>query len=378
MYKREKFLNQIEEYFSITSACAILGPRQCGKTTLALSYSKSLTIPYHHFDLENPRHAAQLQENPMLSLEDLEGLIILDEIQRVPELFPVLRYMIDHTQKKFLILGSASRDLIQQSSESLAGRISYLELTPFSLPEVNDLSNHWHKGGFPKAFLAPSYNQAQLWLEGYITTFLERDLSMLGININPYLMRRLWSMLAHYHSQLVNYSEIGKSLNLSHMTIKRYIEILSGTFMIRLLKPWHENISKRQVKSPKIYIRDSGVCHHLLDVSEKTILGHPKLGALWEGYAIEEIIRFLNIRSDSCYFWRTENGAELDLFVIYKGKRIGFEVKYADTPKITKSMHISLENLHLDHLYLIIPKGNSYLLDEKITSIGLPEYLKTF
>lgn len=223
MYKRDLFLKEISRHLGINPVCAILGPRQCGKTTLALQYAKDAQIEYTHFDLENPRHRDQIMANPMLALEDLKGLVILDEVQRCPEVFPVLRYLVDHNQQNFLILGNASRDLIHQSSETLAGRISYIELTPFTLGEVRDSPNHFQKGGFPKSFLASSFEDSQVWLEGYVSTFLERDLSTMGININPYHMRRLWMMLAHYHGQIINYSELGKNLDVSHTTIKNYI-----------------------------------------------------------------------------------------------------------------------------------------------------------
>lgn len=375
MRKREHFYQKISINLGVNPVCAILGPRQCGKTTLALQYAQESKLEYHHFDLENPRHRDQIMANPMLALEDLKGLIILDEIQRCPEVFPVLRYLVDHKKQQFLILGSASRDLIHQSSESLAGRISYLELTPFALPEVQDLNTHWQRGGFPKAFLASSFEESQMWLENYISTFLERDLTTMGMNINPSHMEKLWMMLAHYHGQIINYSEIGKSLELSHTSIKRYTEILEGTFMIRLLKPWHENIAKQQVKTPKIYIRDSGICHYLLDITEKTRLGHPKLGALWEGYALEEIIRKTQVRKNHFYFWKTKHEAEIDLISIHGDRRIGFEFKYADSPKTTRSMWTGLSDLKLDHLYVISPKGSPYRLDEKITSMGLQEFV---
>lgn len=404
MLNRLHYLDKIQKCFEINPVCAILGPRQCGKTTLAFHYAESMQFKatqaiidarhivadssiaqtqhnvheFHHFDLENPRHMQALQ-NPMLTLENLNGLIILDEIQRVPNLFPVIRYLVDHLKKRFLILGSASRDLIQQSSESLAGRISFMELTPFSLDEVSDFSAHMFRGGFPKAYLAVSDENARMWQEDYITTFLERDLALLGIKLNPFHLRKLWMLLAHYHGQLMNYSEMGKNIGLTHTTVIRYIEILMGTFMIRVLKPWHENLGKRQVKSPKVYIRDSGLCYALLGIEQKNLLGHPKNGAIWEGYAIEEICRHLDMRADHCYFWRTENGAELDLFIEYKGKRLGFEFKYADAPKLTKSMHISKTDLKLDHLYVVVPKSNTYAMDRDITAtdlFGLWELLK--
>lgn len=380
MLKRLTFLDKIKKRYEIHPICAILGPRQCGKTTLALEYAKEALdqkniSKIHHFDLENPRHWHAL-DNPLLALENLEGLIILDEIQRKPDIFPVIRYLVDQSaqnlnNQKFLILGSASRDLIQQSSESLAGRISYLELTPFSLDDVDDIPRHLYRGGFPKSYLAPSDEASRLWQEDYITAFLERDLAALGINMNPYHMRQLWILLAHYHGQLMNYSALAEALNVSHPTVKRYVEILQGTFMLRILKPWHENIGKRQIKSPKTYIRDSGLCHTLLGFEKHQLLGNPKMGALWEGYALEEIIRYLDVRADSCYFWRSEHGAELDLFVEHKGKRLGFEFKYSDTPSLTKSMHICLDSLKLDALYAIVPKTQTYPMDDRIIATDL-------
>lgn len=371
MFQRTAFLERVRYAQDVNPVCGILGPRQCGKTTLALEYAKSLGIPYHHFDLENSRHRETLMSNPMLSLEMLDGLIILDEIQRCPEVFPVLRYLVDHHGKRLLVLGSASQDLIHQSSETLAGRISYLELTPFTLSEVHDLEKHWHRGGFPKAYLSSSFGKAQHWLEFYIKTFLDRDMASMGIDINPANMRRLWMMIAHYHGQIINYAEVGSSLNISQPTLRRYVDLLEGTFMIRLLKPWHENLSKRQVKSPKIYVRDSGICQQLLTITEKNILGHPKLGALWEGYALEETIRSLGVPQDVCYFWRTSKGAEIDLVVMYRGERLGFEFKYADVPSLTKSMHIGLQDLKLDHLYVITPKGLTYPMEKNVTAIPL-------
>jgi predicted AAA+ superfamily ATPase len=407
MLNRSPYLDKIAMRFDINPICAILGPRQCGKTTLALEYAKKycgnlstgaksnasvVTSDYvdtamqtrhgfqefHHFDLENPRHQQAL-ENPMLALENLDGLIILDEIQRAPDLFPVIRYLVDHLKKKFLILGSASRDLIQQSSESLAGRISFMELTPFCLDDVHDLQKHMFRGGFPKAYLATTDDHARLWQEDYITTFMERDLALLGIKLNPFHLRKLWVLLAHYHGQLMNYSAMGNSLGLTHTTVIRYVEILNGTFMIRVLKPWYENIGKRQIKAPKVYIRDSGLCHALLSVEKNNLLGHPKTGALWEGYALEEVCRHLDMRADDCYFWRTENGTELDLFIQWKGRRIGFEFKYADAPTLTKSMHIAKADLMLDDLYVVVPKTNTYAMDQGITAtdlMGLWELLR--
>lgn len=378
MKLRPFFEKEITNVLEIHSACALLGPRQCGKTTLARHYSEiyrqSSGQEVHLFDLENVRHLNALS-SPALTLEPLKGLIILDEIQRRPDLFPYLRYLCDYSDKKFLILGSASRDLIHQSSETLAGRISYIELTPFSLNEVEDAKMHWLRGGFPKSYLASSDTQSERWRADYITTFLERDIGALGFSANPILMRKLWAMVAHYHGQTVNFSELGRSLDLSDKSIKKYIDILCASFMVRLLKPWHENLSKRQVKSPKIYIRDSGILHSLLNLSPHDWFLNPKIGASWEGYALEETLRSLNMTENSCYFWATEKGAELDLFVVKNGQRLGFEFKHSDAPKITRSMHVAMEDLKLDTLTIIIPGNDTYQLTERIFVKGLSAFV---
>jgi predicted AAA+ superfamily ATPase len=326
------------------------------------------------FDLENPLDLARL-ENPMLTLSRLNNqLIVVDEIQRRPELFPVLRVLVDEPKanRKFLILGSASRDLIRQSSESLAGRIGYTELMPFSLEEIPDCELLWLRGGFPLAYLASNSQDSYQWRQSYISTFLERDIPNLGFHIPPEQIRRFWLMLAHYHGQIFNASEIGKSLGISDQTARKYLDILVGTFMIRQLTPWFENLGKRQVKSPKIYFRDSGILHALLGIRDETQLNiHPKLGAFWEGFALEEIIRQAHATVEECYFWKVQGGAELDLLIIKDGKRIGFEVKYTDRPKITPSMKIAYEDLKLDHLYLIFPGKVSFPLAEHITAHGI-------
>ncbi|MCX7338326.1 MAG: ATP-binding protein [Alphaproteobacteria bacterium] len=379
MIQRTHYLNQIEEAFLSHSVCALLGPRQCGKTTLAKVYAqksaKGLTQGlknFHFFDLENPQDLAML-ESPSLTLPPLNGTIVIDEIQRRPDLFPYLRFLVDNSDKKFLILGSASQDLIQQSSETLAGRIAYIELPPFQLNEVGDMHKHWIVGGFPRSFLAPSPLQSEKWRLNYIKNFLERDLSMMGVQIMPTNMRRLWNMLAHYHGQIANVSELSRSLDMTDKTIKRYMDILEGCFMIRQLKPWFENLSKRQIKRPKLYIRDSGLLHTLLGVSGQTILTHPKCGASWEGYALETIINSYDTDLCEFYFWATEKGAELDLLVIKGGQRIGYEFKYSESPKITKSMHIAMEDLKLDSLTIINPGERSYALSADISVKTLKE-----
>lgn len=271
--------------------CAILGPRQCGKTTLSRQYTKAFVdTDIHFFDLENPQDLAVLA-SPSLTLPLLKGMIVIDEIQRQHDLFPYLRYLVDQSDQKFLILGSASQNIIHQSSETLAGRIIYLELHPFCLSEVNNMHTHWVRGGFPKSFLSPSSLASEKWRINYVKTFLERDLSMMGIQTTSSLMRRLWSMLAHYHGQIANISDLSRSLDMNDKTIKRYMDILEGCFMIRQLKPWHENLSKRQVKRPKLYIRDSGLLHTLLGMTSDTLFHHPKCGASWGGYALENILQ---------------------------------------------------------------------------------------
>jgi len=365
---RDPFLKKIQESFEVFKICAVLGPRQCGKTTLAQHFTKSIKDPIYFFDLEDPSHLDQLQ-NPKTTLDPLNGLIVIDEIQRRPDLFPYLRILSDYSDKKFLILGSSSGDLLRQSAESLTGRIDYIELTPFNLSEVESLEKHWLYGGFPKSYLS-SYAASLKWRKNYIISFIERDLPNIDVNLNSATMWKLWIFLSHYHGQLVNYSDIGRAIGVSDMTIRRYLDILSKTFMIRLLEPWHENISKRQVKAPKVYIRDSGFFHSTLGVSEKDWHIHPKKGASFEGYAIEEIIRRIGSEA-KFYFWRTQAGAELDLYVIKDDKKIGFEIKLSDAPEVTKSMTSALHDLNLDHLYIITPSEQLWQKSDKISILGI-------
>lgn len=370
--KRLKYLKAIELLFRVHPACGILGPRQVGKTTLAKMFlEEGRSKNFHFFDLENPLDLARL-ENPMLTLSKLtEPYIIIDEIQRVPELFPNIRVLVDQKakQQKFLILGSASRDLIRQSSETLAGRIGYIELMPFSLDEVNhDQDLLWLRGGFPLSYLANTDEDSFLWRQSYITTFLERDIPNLGFLIPPQQMRRFWLMLVHYHGQICNVSELGKSLGISDHHVRKYLDILAGTFMIRILLPWHENLKKRQIKSPKIYFRDSGILNALIGIrTQKEMNLYPKMGSFWEGFALEEIIRQTGATPEECYFWSTQSKAELDLLIFKNGKKIGYEFKYTDAPKITPSMRIACQDLQLDHLYVIYPGTQSYSLSDKIT-----------
>lgn len=379
MISRKTYLHELKQAFVVHPIVAILGPRQCGKTTLAKQYIETLgkLIPQNYFDLEDPQDLERLKD-PKLALEQLKGLIVIDEIQRLPELFPVLRVLVDShkSTQQYLILGSASQHLLKQSSESLAGRVEYLYLPPLSLFEVDDTNTLWLRGGFPNAFLAKDNDASNRWRKAYVRTFLERDIPNLGIDIPAGQLYRFWMMLAHYHGNLSNYNEIAKSLGISHNTARSYCDILTGTFMVRQLQPWHENISKRQVKSHKIYFRDSGLYHTLLQVDDfDSLLLHPKLGASWEGFALEEIIRHYHLPDNEVYFWGTHNNAELDLLIFYKGKRLGFEFKYSSVPKKTRSMQIAIDDLQLDKLTVIYPGKKQYSLDEKITVKGLEEFM---
>lgn len=369
--ERTSYLREIDFQFRIHSVCGLLGPRQVGKTTLAHQYAQKFKNPYF-IDLENPLDVAQL-ENPMITFSSLTSdLIIIDEVQLRPELFPVIRVLVDQKKYKFLILGSASRDLLRQSSETLAGRIGYIELPPFSIEETKENINLWIRGGFPHSYLAKNDQESFAWRQSYIKTFMERDIPNFGFNIVPKEMRRLWMMLANNHANILNFSEFNTALSITHHMIKKYVDILEGTFMIRLLSPWFENIAKRQVKSSKVYIRDSGILHALTGVQDQhQLFIYPKLGASWEGFAIEEIIKHLKVDNEDCFFWATQSGAELDLLITKNSKKIGFECKYTDTPKITKSMIVALEDLKLDHLYIIHPHDKNFPISEKITAIGI-------
>jgi predicted AAA+ superfamily ATPase len=380
---RTNYLQYIRQAFVMHPIVALVGPRQCGKTTLARQYiqhiSQQNTPDIHYFDLEDPSDQT-LFDNPKILLSNLKGLIIIDEVQHAPNLFALLRVLVDrpNNHQQFLVLGSASYELLQQSSETLAGRIEFIEVTPFDFQEIQDydIKKLWLRGGFPKSFLAPTDEHSFNWRSNYIRTFLERDIPALGIKVPPQNIRRFWQMLAHYHGNVLNGSELARSLSLSQPTIKHYIDILCGTFMIRQLQPWFSNISKRQVKSPKIYFRDSGILHSLLNLeSYHSLQHHPKLGASWEGFALEQIIRKHDPEGNQSYFWGTQSGAELDLLINIKGEPYGFEFKYTDTPKTTKSMHIAIEDLQLKKLFLMTPSSQTYTLDEKIEALNLEHYL---
>lgn len=374
--RRTPEISLLQERLKTNPVVAMLGPRQCGKTTLAKQLISHWKLPVTFFDCENPRDLQRLEE-PLLALEELKGLVVIDEIQRRPELFPILRVLVDRSPKtRYLILGSASRDLIRQSSESLAGRISYLEIGGFSINHIpfSKRDRLWIRGGFPRSFLASSEKASYQWRQDFIATFLERDIPQLGLQIPAKSLEKFWSMLAHYHGQIFNASEIGRSLEISDHTAQRYLDLLSGTFMVRQLRPWHYNTKKRLIKRPKIYFRDTGILHALLYLEEKKdILFHPKLGASWEGFALEEIIKMIQLRENEAFFWGVHTGAELDLVFHKKGKRFGAEVKYTQAPSVTPSIQHALEELSLSHLWVIYPGKESYPLGKKITVIPLEE-----
>jgi len=368
---RKKEMEVVGKLLELFPVVALLGPRQCGKTTLA-----GMIAHDHYFDLENPRDLARLAQ-PQLALEDLKGRIFIDEIQRLPDLFPLLRHLVDHhSDKTYLVLGSASRDLIRQSSESLAGRIAYVQMGGFRLDDVGheQWKTLWLRGGLPPSTLAPTEESGVIWRENYVTTFLERDIPQLGISIPPPTLRRFWIMLSHYHGQIVNYTELGKSFGISDVTARKYCEILEATFMVRLLQPWHSNLKKRMVKRPKLYLRDSGLFHTLQSIeSWEQISSHPKLGASWEGFSLECVLRILGKEDHAVFFWRTHNGAELDLFWQQGGKNWGVELKYLDAPRMTKSMHSAIKDLDLAGLWVVHPGSGSYRLDPKVNAISLRE-----
>jgi predicted AAA+ superfamily ATPase len=350
---------------------AILGPRQCGKTTLARAVVPADSTNY--FDLEDPAGLARLAE-PDLALRPLRGLVVIDEIQRRPDLFPLLRVLADRRPlpARFLILGSASPELLKQSSETLAGRIETVPLEGFRLADVGVASQdrHWLRGGFPLAFTARSELDSVAWRRQFLQTFLERDIPQLGIRIPAVALRRFWSMVAHHHAQIWNAAELARGMGVGEATVRRYLDLLAGVFMVRQLPPWFENLGKRQVKAPKIYVRDSGLLHVLLGVTSRRDLEmHPKVGASWEGYAVEEVLKA--IQPDEAYFWATHQGAELDLLLFKNGKRIGVACKRRDSPSLTPSMRIALADLRLDRLHVVYPGDRRYALAKHVDVIPL-------
>jgi len=370
--ERRGYYQQVQASLASFRVTALLGPRQCGKTTLARAFAGP---PDACFDLEDPLDLARL-EAPRQTLGALTGLVVIDEIQRRPDLFPLLRVLADRegTPARFLILGSASLDLVKGVSESLAGRVGFVDLSGFDGTEVgfDRLDALWLRGGFPESFLSDSNEASLRWRQQFIRTFLTRDIPQLGITIPSEQLYRFWLMIAHYHGQSWNASEIAGSLGINYKTAQHYLDILTGSFMIRSLPTWTENVGKRVRKAPKIYLRDSGVFHALQRIhSMQDLQAHPKLGASWEGLALEHVLRVLRVEPGEAFHWGTHGGAELDLVLVRGRQRRGFEFKYADAPRTTKSMRVALDDLKLERLYVIYPGDTNYALDDRIHVVGL-------
>ncbi len=371
MVKRDNLVREVRSALKRSRAVALIGPRQCGKTTLARQFISAESPNY--LDLEDPSSIARLDE-PMTALRNLKGLVVIDEVQRRPDLFPVLRVLADRKPlpARFLVLGSASPELLRQSSETLAGRIETITMSGFSMSEAGKRAHkrHWLRGGFPPSFLARTDTDSLVWRKNFIQTFLERDLPQWGIGAPSTALLRFWTMLAHYHGQIWNAAEPARSLGVSEPTVRRYLDILSGVFMARQLPPWHANLKKRQVKAPKIYFRDTGLLHYLLGIrSEKDLLGHPKSGASWEGYVIEETIKA--IEPEEAYYWATHGGAEIDLVLVKDGRLLGVECKHMDAPRMTPSMGTALEDLKLEQIAVVYPGTKRYSLGERVAAVPL-------
>jgi uncharacterized protein len=354
-------------------AVAVVGPRQVGKTTLARQLAASWRGPTHWFDLEDPQVEAQLTA-PLVALGGLGGLVVIDEVQHAPDLFKVLRVLIDRpgAPARFLLLGSASPALLRQSSESLAGRIEVLEAGGFTLDETGAAAADtlWWRGGFPRSFMAGGDEASRVWRREFIRTAVERDLPQLGMNVAAPAIYRFWSMLAHWHGQVWNAAEPARSLGVNESTVRRYLDWLTQAFFVRQLQPWFANTAKRQVKAPKIYLRDTGLLHELLGVADPGALArHPKSGASWEGFALDQVLRIT--RPDEAYFWATHAGAELDLLMLKDGRRVGVEFKRSDAPTLTPSMRSALADLELDALYVVYPGTRRYHLADRTEAVPL-------
>jgi predicted AAA+ superfamily ATPase len=372
--ERLRHTDRLEAALARSPVTVLTGPRQAGKSTLARAVAAP--VPANVFDLEDPRDLARLGE-PTLSLGDLVGTIVIDEAQRAPDLFPVLRVLVDERPEpgRFLVLGSASPDLVGLASESLAGRVTFVDLGGLQVADVGGdcLDRLWQRGGLPRSYLGTD-DESRRWRQDYVTTFLERDLGSLGFRMPPTTMRRFWTMLAHYHGQTWNGAELARALAVSAPTVNRYLDALTDALMVRQLQPWFANLGKRQVRSPKVYVRDSGLLHALLGIDDETdLLGHPKVGASWEGFVIEQILDMLAARD--AYFWGTHQGAELDLMVATNGRRIGFEIKRTDRPKVTPSIRSALGDLALDQVFVVHAGGQRFRLAERIVAVPAVELL---
>lgn len=368
---RTALLERIRSTLARNPVTVLTGPRQCGKTTLARELLSEDSPNY--FDLEDPVSLTRLEE-PRTALEPLEGLIVIDEVQRHPDLFPVLRVLADRRQgnTKFLILGSASGELLRQSAESLAGRMERIEISGFTLSELGaDMARKlWRRGGFPRAYLAANEGDSMAWRKQFIQTLLERDFPQWGVRVPAAALLRFWTMLAHYHARIWNASEPARALGVNPSTTRRYLDLLTDAMMLRQLKPWYVNLGKRQVKSPKVYVRDSGLLHQLLGIdSEKALLSHPKIGASWEGFVIEQVLA--SEPHDEAWFWATHQGAEIDLLLRQGDKLLGIECKRADAPKLTPSIRTAIEDLGLERVAIIYPGSKRFAIHDRAEVVPL-------
>lgn len=371
MILRQELVRRIQDALDRSRVVGLFGPRQCGKTTVAREILEAASPNY--FDLEDPRHVRQL-EQPMTALESLTGVVVLDEVQRVPELFPVLRVLADRVPlpAKFLVLGSASPALLKQTSESLAGRIAPISMSGFSLTEAGPKNQGrlWLRGGYPLAYLARDDQHSAAWRKDFIQTFLERDVPQFGFSIPASTLGRFWAMTAHYHGQVWNTAELARSLAIGETSVRRYLDLLTDLFMIRQLPPWHASLKKRQVRSPKLYFRDTGLLHSLLGIhTEQELLHHPKSGASWEGFVIEQILTAVD--PDEAYFWATHQGAEIDLILVRDGRLLGVECKRADAPGMTPSIRNALDDLQLERIAVVYPGHRRYAIANNVEAVPL-------
>lgn len=371
MVLRSTLLATVEQALARSRVVVLAGPRQCGKTTLARQFLAEDALNY--FDLEDPVALARLDE-PMTALRPLEGLVVIDEVQRRPDLFPILRVLVDRrdNRARFLVLGSASGDLLRQSSESLAGRMEQIAVGGFSVPELgaDAADTLWRRGGFPLSYLAASDTDSLSWRGHFIATLLERDLPQWGVRVPAVALRRFWTMVAHYHGQTWNAADPARALGVSESTTRRYLDLLTDAFMLRQLPPWHANLRKRQVKAPKVYIRDSGLLHQLLGIdTARALISHPKLGASWEGFVIEQVLA--REPHDDAFYWATHQGAEIDLLLRRGDRLVGVEVKRTDAPRVTPSIRIALEDLGLERVVVLYPGSRRYALADRVEAVPL-------
>ena len=370
--RHEAHLRRLLRQFPVVG---LVGARQVGKTTLARTLAAREQGRVTFFDLEDPTDEARFAD-PRLALESLDGLVVIDEVQHSQGLFRLLRVLVDRpsNRARFLVLGSAGPELLRQASESLAGRIAYHELTPFRLDETgpDSIDRLWIRGGFPRSFLAAGERESVAWRTAFLRTVLERDLPQLGITVPATTMRRFWTMVAHYHGARWNAAEVARSLGVSAPTVNSYLDSMVDALLVRRLTPWFENLKKRQVKAPKVYLPDTGMLHTLLSIrTESGILGHPKSGASWEGFAMQEVVRILAADWEDCHYWATHRGAEIDLLVFADGRRIGLEFKRTSTPGMTRSMHTALADLRLDRIFVLFPGRERFRLHERVEAVGL-------